>query len=85
MATIEGNNDNMHLVFMGSYSTSLYKLGDKNLVLAIDDKTRESGLGHLPVTNYSRSEGMPFPAPWSSGRTKQMTTTYQRYMFLVDR
>jgi hypothetical protein len=85
MATLQGNNDNMHLVFMGSYSTSLYKLGDKNLVLAIDDKTRKSGLGHLPVRNYSRSEGMPIPAPWSSGRTKQMTTTYQRYMFLVAR
>ncbi len=83
LATLQGNNPNMHLVFMGSYNASFYKLGSRTLVFIIDDKTRESGLGHLPVKNYSRSEGMPYPTPWSETRSTQMTTTYQRHLFFV--
>ncbi len=84
-ATWNGNNCNMHLVFMGSYNVSFYRLGTRTLVFVLDDKTRESGLGHLPfISNYSREEGMPNPFPWSQERTRMMTTTFQRYLFFVD-
>lgn len=73
-------------IMMGRFTMNFYKLGDKVLVLALDSKSRKSAMGHTFLTpNYSRSKGMPYPAPYIEFyRTPEMTTTYQTYMFMMS-
>ena len=86
-----GNSGNMQLTMMGSYSVSFYRFGESNnlLVFIIDDKTRDSGVGgRLGIPNYSRSEGMPLIIdvyPQIQPKTKMMTTTKQRSLFVVGK
>lgn len=82
-----GKRPNGQTNFMGSYTYSFYKLGDKTLTMAFDNKSRNSLYGVDFVNNYSRSEGAPViyndkNPQWLRGqRTKEMTTTYQTYIF----
>lgn len=75
MASSASGSD-MQTQMMGNYNLSFYRLGDKALVLGLDSKNRESLWYHLPVTNYSRSEGL------FNGPLKRQTTTHQSYLFL---